>query len=109
MRVQSNVAASAGILAGLTLKQDFINQVLRKELMQESVIYREIFQEGEDKGVLRGKREEAQSLIIRLLIRRIGNMTPTIQALSLNQLESLGEALLDFSAPADLITWINEN
>jgi predicted transposase/invertase (TIGR01784 family) len=113
MRVQSNVAASAGILAGLTLKQDFINQVLRKELMQESVIYREIFQEGEDKGVLRGKREEAQSLIIRLLMRRIGNMTPTVQAqvqaLSLTQLESLGEALLDFSAPADLITWINKN
>jgi predicted transposase/invertase (TIGR01784 family) len=113
IRVQSNVAASAGILAGLTLKQDFINQVLRKELMQESVIYREIFQEGEDKGVLRGKREEAQSLIIRLLMRRIGNMTPTVQAqvqaLSLNQLESLGEALLDFSEPADLITWINEN
>jgi hypothetical protein len=46
-------------------------------------------------------------------MRRIGNMTPTIQAqvqaLSLTQLESLGEALLDFSAPADLIIWINEN
>jgi predicted transposase YdaD len=113
MQVQSNVAASADILARLILKQDFINQVLRKELMQESVIYREIFQEGEDKGVLRGKREEAQSLIIRLLIRRIGNMTPAmqtqVQALSLTQLESLGEALLDFSEPADLITWINEN
>jgi predicted transposase/invertase (TIGR01784 family) len=113
IRVQSNVAASAGILAGLTLNQDFINQVLRKELMQESVIYREIFQEGEDKGVLRGKREEAQSLIIRLLMRRIGNMTPTVQAqvqaLSLTQLESLGEALLDFSEPADLITWIDKN
>ena len=34
MRVQSNVAASTGILAGLTLEKDFINQVLRKEIMQ---------------------------------------------------------------------------
>ena len=32
-----------------------------------------------------------------------------VQALSLNQLESLGEALLDFSEPADLMTWLNKN
>ncbi|NJK29112.1 MAG: Rpn family recombination-promoting nuclease/putative transposase, partial [Acaryochloris sp. SU_5_25] len=54
MRVQSNVAASAGILAGLTLKRDFINQVLRKEIMQQSVIYQEwreeFLQEGREEG-----------------------------------------------------------
>jgi predicted transposase/invertase (TIGR01784 family) len=111
-RVQSNVAAAAGILAGLLLKRDFINQVLRKEIMQQSVIYQEILQEGEDKGRAEGLRRE-QSLILRLLTRRIGNLSSSIQAqvqaLSLNQLEALGEALLDFSQPDDLVEWLRSH
>ncbi|NJM77914.1 MAG: Rpn family recombination-promoting nuclease/putative transposase [Acaryochloridaceae cyanobacterium RU_4_10] len=109
-RVQSNVAASAGILAGLTLKRDFINQVLRREIMQQSVIYQEwreeFLQEGEDKGALR----EGQTLILRQLTRRIGDVTPElrsqVQSLPLNQLEDLGEALLDFKNGADLQDWL---
>jgi predicted transposase/invertase (TIGR01784 family) len=66
MRVQSNVAASAGILAGLLLKRDFINQVLRKEIMQQSVIYQEWREEGEQAGEAR--------LILRLLTRRFGDV-----------------------------------
>jgi predicted transposase/invertase (TIGR01784 family) len=115
-RLQSNVAASAGILAGLLLERDFINQVLRRDIMQQSVIYQEwkeaFLQEGEQRGRAEGVQRE-QALILRQLTRRIGNVTPAmrtqVQALSLTQLESLGEALLDFSEPADLITWINEN
>jgi predicted transposase YdaD len=111
-RVQSNVAAAAGILAGLLLKRDFINQVLRKEIMQQSVIYQEILQEGEDKGRAEGLRRE-QSLILRLLTRRIGKLSSSIQAqvqaLSLNQLEALGEALLDFSQPDDLVEWLRSH
>jgi predicted transposase/invertase (TIGR01784 family) len=115
-RLQSNVAASAGILAGLLLKRDFINQVLRRDIMQQSVIYQEwkeeFLQEGEQRGRAEGVQRE-QALILRQLTRRIGNVTPAmqtqVQALSLNQLESLGEALLDFSEPADLITWIDKN
>jgi hypothetical protein len=30
-------------------------------------------------------------------------------SLSLTQLEDLGEALLDFSEPADLVTWLESN
>jgi predicted transposase YdaD len=101
-RVQSNVASSAGILAGLLLKRDFINQVLRREIMQQSVIYQEwkeeFLQEGE------------QSLILRQLTRRFGELAPTlisqIQSLSISQLESLGEALLDFSQSDDLVNWL---
>jgi predicted transposase/invertase (TIGR01784 family) len=109
LTIQSNVAASAGILAGLLLKRDFINQVLRKEIMQESVIYQEI----EQGGIVKGKLEEGQSLILRLLTRRIGALTPSlqsqIQALSLSQLEVLAEALLDFSEPSDLANWLRSN
>jgi predicted transposase/invertase (TIGR01784 family) len=105
-RVQSNIAASAGILAGLTLNRDFINQVLRREIMQQSVIYQEwkeeFLHEGEQLGEAR--------LILRLLTRRIGDLTPEIrsqiQSLPLTQLEDLGEALLDFREGADLQDWL---
>jgi predicted transposase YdaD len=102
LRVQSNVAASTGILAGLLLKRDFINQILRRDIMQQSVIYQDILQEGEERG--------ERSLVLRQLARRIGEVSPEmrsqIQALSLPQLEALGEALLDFTKPDDLHEWI---
>jgi predicted transposase YdaD len=73
--------------------------------MQQSVIYQEWIEEGALKG--------EQSLVLRLLTRRVGNMTPElatkVQTLSLPQLEALGEALLDFSEPIDLINWLKEN
>jgi predicted transposase/invertase (TIGR01784 family) len=112
-RVQSNVAASTAILAGLTLKRDFINQVLRKDIMQQSVIYQEwkeeFLHEGEEKGALR----EGRSLILRLLTRRIGEVSPEIrshiQTLPLTQLEDLGEALLDFKDSSDLQDWLRSH
>ena len=105
-QVQANVAASTGILAGLSLSRDFIHQVLRREIMQGSVIYQEISQEGEERGALR----EGQSLVLRQLSKRIGAVSPEllaqVKALSLPQIESLGEALLDFSEPVDLVNWL---
>ncbi|MCG9890634.1 MAG: DUF4351 domain-containing protein [Thermosynechococcaceae cyanobacterium MS004] len=66
-------------------------------------------QEGEQAGALK----EAQALILRQLTRRIGDVSPElrsqVQALSLAQLESLGEALLDFTAPSDLESWLTNN
>jgi predicted transposase/invertase (TIGR01784 family) len=108
-RIQSNIAASAGILAGLKLERDFINQVLRKDIMQQSVIYQEWIEEGRQEGRQEGER----SLVLRLLNRRIGSVEPSaqskIQTLSLSQIESLGEALLDFSEPADLANWLERH
>jgi predicted transposase YdaD len=74
--------------------------------MQQSVIYQEwkeeFLQEGEQLGEAR--------LILRLLTRRIGDLTPElrsqIQSLPLTQLEDLGEALLDFKEGADLQDWL---
>jgi predicted transposase YdaD len=58
-----------------------------------------------------GKQEEARSLILRLLNRRIGAINSTlaaqIRSLPLTQLEALGEALLDFTDSSDLQTWLN--
>jgi hypothetical protein len=66
-------------------------------------------QEGEQTGALR----EAQALILRLLSRRIGIVSPEmrsqVEALSIVQLEALGEALLDFSEDGDLVRWLQDN
>lgn len=70
--------------------------------MQESVIYQDILQKGEKK--------EALKYTLRLLNRRFGELDSSIieriQSLSTEQLEELGEKLLDFSHVSDLIVWL---
>jgi predicted transposase YdaD len=101
-REQSNLAASTAILAGLVLNKDIIQQLLRKDIMKESVIYQEI--KGE------GRQEGEANLVLRLLNRRIGGiaaeLSANIQSLSLENLENLGEALLDFQSVEDLEQWL---
>ena len=52
-------------------------------------------------------------MVIRLLTCRCGNLTPNqvrkVRSLSLSQLESLGEALLDFNNLSDLENWFVNN
>ncbi|MEH2143859.1 DUF4351 domain-containing protein [Nostoc sp.] len=68
--------------------------------------------EGKLEGKLEGRLEGKQDLILRLLNRRIAKIDASlierIQGLSIEQLENLGEALLDFSSVADLETWLNQ-
>lgn len=67
-------------------------------------------QRGEQRGELRGKLLEAQQLIMRLLKRRVGEIETSlikqVEALALEPLEELGEALLDFSNVTDLEKWL---
>lgn len=115
-QMQSNVAAATSILAGLVLEKEMIRQMLREELMQESVIYQDIVAEATAKGRAEGRAEgrvEGEALLVmRLLRRRIGevnaDLESRIRALSLTQLETLGEALLDFTQPEDLVNWLAE-
>jgi Domain of unknown function (DUF4351) len=57
-----------------------------------------------------GRAEEAQALVLRLLSRCFSIISPAtgvqIRGLSLNQVEDLGEALLDFSGLDDLEAWL---
>ncbi|WP_242044499.1 DUF4351 domain-containing protein [Anabaena azotica] len=68
---------------------------------------------GERIGYERGIVEGKQALILKLLKRRLGELSPEIeqhiQSLSLNQLEALGEALLDFATMTDLSDWLQTN
>ncbi|MBD2593798.1 DUF4351 domain-containing protein [Nostoc spongiaeforme FACHB-130] len=97
---RQNIAGCVEILAGLRFEKDLIRQLLREDIMKDSVIYQDIVQ------------KEALKLISRLLKRRFGEInTPLLEQvrnLSAEQLEELGEALLDFSEVADLEVWLNQ-
>ncbi|MEW6496806.1 MAG: Rpn family recombination-promoting nuclease/putative transposase [Cyanobacteriota bacterium] len=94
------------LLAGLRFSKDLIRQLFSGGIMRESVIYQEILEEGREEG----KREEALGYTMRLLRRWLGTVEPELEAqireLTKQELEDLGEALLDFSEPADLTAWL---
>jgi predicted transposase YdaD len=105
-----------GFFASFVLETELVQQIMRWDVtvLRESPWYLEIQQEseqvGEQRGEQRGRTEEARSLILRLLTRRVGilpsEIRSQVESLNLEKLESLGEALLDFSSSADLDGWL---
>jgi predicted transposase YdaD len=79
--------------------------------MKESVIDQEILAKGITEGEILGFKKGEANLILKQINRRVGNISTDwvnkIQELSLEQLEDLGEALLDFTSQSDLINWFN--
>jgi predicted transposase YdaD len=73
--------------------------------LSETQFFKEVFQQGEQKG-------EANSAL-RMLTRRCGELsidqTAQIRSLPIDQLEGLSEALLDFGGMADLKNWLKAN
>jgi hypothetical protein len=61
----------------------------------------------------RSRLEGERGLVLRLLKRRVGNLSMELEArvktLPLVRLEELGEALLDFTQMGDLLTWLDGN
>ena len=75
--------------------------------LKKSRFYQEVYAEGREEG----RHGEALALILRLLRRRLGTLPAgaeeRIAALSVPRIEALGEALLDFARPADLLDWLD--
>ena len=73
----------------------------------------EWMEEGRLEGEARGRAAEATSMAIRQLSRRCGPLsaatTARIQAMPLQQLEALADALLDFAGADDLASWLAEH
>ncbi|MGI9213637.1 MAG: DUF4351 domain-containing protein, partial [Methylococcaceae bacterium] len=67
-------------------------------------------QKGMLKGIHKGRQEGEADLIIRILSRRCGSLTPEqktqIQSLTISDLESLAESLLDFTGSEDVQMWL---
>ena len=66
-----------------------------------------------DQGKAEGKAEGELGLVLRLLEKRLGGLTPEDQAqvrqLNSAQLNALGEALLGFSQERDLQAWLDQS
>ncbi|KAM3114373.1 DUF4351 domain-containing protein [Phormidesmis sp. 146-33] len=93
--------------------------MLGLDLTQEPRAIREAKEEGREEG-----REEAlqreRSLILRQLTKKVGalddslrdpsrvSLRDRVSSLSIEQLEALGEALLDFTDVANLEAWLTE-
>lgn len=101
---KQNIAGCTEILAGLRFEKDIIRQFLREDIMQESVIYQDILEQG--------KKQEALSFCNSLLSERFQELDSAIiarvQVLSVEKLEALGRALFRISTVDDLVVWLDE-
>ncbi len=93
--------------------------------MEGSVIYQDILQKGITQGEQRGLQQGLQQgkqrglqqgeakVLIRLISRRFGSISPTVEekirSLSISQLEELTEAQFNFTTSEDLIAWLDKN
>jgi len=80
--------------------------------LRHTLAVQEWMEEGRLEGEARGRAAESTAVILRLLNRRCDPLsaatTARIQALPLQQLEALTDALLDFAGAADLARWLAE-
>jgi predicted transposase YdaD len=109
------------VLAGLRYNTGLVYQILKEsEMLEESVVYQDIYQKGERHGEQRGEQrgerrgieKEARKVALRLLERRFGKLSPTvrrqIEPFVVEQLEALCEAMLDFRGKEDLARWLKQ-
>lgn len=91
------------------LSREEIERMFGLSELRRTKVYQEALQEGREEGEQKGLDRE-RSLILRQLEHRIGKVSQKVKSqvlsLSFADLESLGEALLDFSAPSDLNDWL---
>lgn len=108
----------ARVFAGLRLNPKIVYELLRGEdMLEESSIVQDWLKrgrkEGLEKGLEKGVEKGERFLVLRQLSYRFGKLSEStkskIENLSLNQIEKLGEALLDFKEKSDLTKWLKEN
>ena len=117
MRPESELAASSQQI--LASRPDLDTVVLPAEIMviagipREEIRHTRAVQDWLAEGEAKGRQEGEAAMTLRLLNRRCGPLseatTAQIQALPLEQLEALADALLDFQGPADLAAWLAAN
>jgi hypothetical protein len=102
----------------LRQREQLIRQELEEQLAQASQAWIQAQQELEQEAQARIQAQQEleqearsrRSLLLRQLTRKVGSIDDRtldlIDSLSTDQLESLGEDLLDFRAIADLTTWL---
>ena len=85
--------------------------------LKQTRFYQDVFAEGRTEGHAEGHAEGQQqgeaALVLRQLRRRLGalsaDLETQIRALPVADLEALGEALLDWQTPAELLAWLQRH
>jgi predicted transposase YdaD len=97
----------------LTEEQIMVIAGIPREEIRHTRAVQDWLAEGRQEGRQEGEALEAAKMTLRLLNRRCGPLsdatTAQIQALPVDQLEALADALLDFTGPADLAAWLAVN
>ncbi|MFU8884476.1 MAG: Rpn family recombination-promoting nuclease/putative transposase [Cyanobacteriota bacterium] len=97
----------------LTEEQIMVIAGIPREEIRHTRAVQDWLAEGRQEGLQEGEAREAAKVTLRQLNRRCGPLseatTAQIQALPLEQLEALADALLDFQGPADLAAWLAAN
>jgi predicted transposase YdaD len=82
-------------------------------MLEESVIYQDILQKGEQRGLQKGLLLGELRLLLLMLEQRFGKLTSQtrrqIEGLPVAQLEELGKALLGFTGKAELRAWLKRH
>lgn len=99
----SQLETVMAFFASFVLDSSLVRQIIRWDMavLSESPWYQQILNEG--------RQEEAVAMITRQLNRRFGSspqLQQCLRRLTLEQLEELSEVLLDFTAIAQLETWL---
>jgi predicted transposase/invertase (TIGR01784 family) len=107
-KTRQTIGAATFVLAGLVLEENIIKQILRRDIMRESVTYQAILREGRQEG----RKEGLVAIVLRLLTHKFGTLPPKLHTritrLHIPRLESLAEAILDFQSLADLELWFSK-
>jgi predicted transposase/invertase (TIGR01784 family) len=64
---QANLMAASAILAGLRLEEEVILQLVRRDIMRESTVYRSILAEGLAEGRVEGEQRKQREIALNLL------------------------------------------
>lgn len=72
--LKADMSVCTGVLAGLKYPKKLIKNLMKVEIMRESVIYQDILNEGMEKGMEKGREEGIEKSIVSVLSARFGNI-----------------------------------
>ena len=106
------VSSYVQLMAGLKYDKEVVRRLFSEGIMRESVIHQEIFQAGEVQGEARGEAQGERRMVVRILSRKLGDLSPffisQLNELSLGKIEALGDAMVDFMSIEDLTQWLEK-
>jgi Domain of unknown function (DUF4351) len=91
-------------------KEQFQVEVDKIKLPKERESVMEITTSWKQEGIVEGRESEGRMLVVKLLTKKVGNLSPELLArvssLNIDRLEALAEDLLDFKHVGDLERWM---